>query len=241
MISISSAVGSRELLPLFNESAKLATIPFADFIFCGFNGKENPIIAIERKTVSDLTSSIISERLVGQQLPAMFDNAGTCYLMIEGKMECAKNGTVKGNYSKIAFDKLFKPLITLGEFLDLRIIYTFSEFDTVRKIEALYQYYKKPYSTHRSFFANHLNVPPVKKPISRITYLTRLLALIPFIGFVRASKISQQFDLHDFANYILHRDGFDITKIPGIGVSTKRQLDYFLNDVEKEKDENCLY
>ena len=72
MITVDNRTGSIELLPLFpKNTAKPGYLAFADFAFTG-RGYANGLpllIGVERKTTTDLLSSMTTGRLSGYQIP----------------------------------------------------------------------------------------------------------------------------------------------------------------------------
>ena len=87
MISIDNRTGSKELAPLFRPYGipiEVRKLDFGDLAFEGNGPKGRCLIAIERKTITELVQSIESRRLSGYQLPGMADVYDYAYLVIEG-------------------------------------------------------------------------------------------------------------------------------------------------------------
>lgn len=85
---IDTAVGSKELEPLIRRrGVKCELYPRlpADFalIGCGKNGADWKI-GVERKTLGDLGSSLLMNRLFGTQLPRMIEEYDRIWLIVEG-------------------------------------------------------------------------------------------------------------------------------------------------------------
>jgi ERCC4-type nuclease len=87
MIAIDTRTGSKELAPLFRPYGipiEVRKLDFGDLAFEGNGPRGRCMIAVERKTITELVQSIESRRLSGHQLPGMADAYDYCYLVIEG-------------------------------------------------------------------------------------------------------------------------------------------------------------
>jgi ERCC4-type nuclease len=91
-------IGSKELLPHFKPydvPVELSTLDFGDLAFWG-NGHDGPVlVGIELKNISDLVSSMRSNRLSGHQLPGLMNMYGFVIVIVQGIWQCGKNGEVE--------------------------------------------------------------------------------------------------------------------------------------------------
>lgn len=98
MILIDERVGSKELLPYFKPydiQVELAQLSFGDLAFWG-NGHDGPVlVGCELKNISDLISSMRSNRLSGHQLPGLMDNYGFVILIVQGIWQCGQDGSIE--------------------------------------------------------------------------------------------------------------------------------------------------
>ena len=103
MITVDSRTGSIELLPLFpKNTAKPGYLAFADFAFTG-RGYANGLpllIGVERKTTTDLLSSMTTGRLSGYQIPGLLNSYNAVYLIIEGIFRPNPNSKILEHYRK---------------------------------------------------------------------------------------------------------------------------------------------
>lgn len=91
MIHIDPRLGSGPLHALFlshrqRPPCSLTTLPAADFAFT-FSGPENlpALMGIERKTITDMMSSIRLQRLSGEQIPKLLDHYQShVFIVLEG-------------------------------------------------------------------------------------------------------------------------------------------------------------
>ena len=165
MISIDSRVGSVELVDhLPAELCNVTQLEFADFAFTGRGPKGVPwLVGIERKTVGDLISCIVSGRFSGHQVPGLLQNYNTVYLIVEGLIKCdLTNGVVKqrrgGGWEPVSYDsrqhschELIGYLNTITVKTGIMIWQTSSMRETAQYIKSLYRWWTvKDYDEHRA-------------------------------------------------------------------------------------------
>lgn len=98
MMRLDSRSGSGELMPLFRPyglEPVLSHLEFGDAQFSGHGPTGECLIAVERKKISDLVSSINNDRLAGHQLPGMARAFDYIYLVCEGIWRASRTGDVE--------------------------------------------------------------------------------------------------------------------------------------------------
>ncbi len=97
-IRLDDRVGSVELGPLFKPygiSPNVCRLDFGDADFFGNGPQGQCAIAVERKRINDLISSIQSKRLSGHQMPGMAKGYDYAYLIVEGIWRPAANDQIE--------------------------------------------------------------------------------------------------------------------------------------------------
>lgn len=204
MIFIDNRTGSKELYHHFqHNTAQLTNLDFADFMFVG-NGPQGPVtIAIERKVMSDLISSMTSGRLSGYQIPGLLRSYNYVWLVIEGiwqtsqKDSCIQTWTRKG-WQDYKFDGRFhksrdiiKYLLTISIKSNIRVWFTSNSKETVNFITALFRWWTdKEYEDHRSLIQEHEPIITFEKP----TLLKRLAKELDGVGSKKAGRVSKMFN-----------------------------------------------
>lgn len=187
-IYIANDVGSREFEPLLSKrgtACELVNKLPADFEIVGQGRGGVPWrIGVERKTLSDLCSSLVRDRLFGTQLPRMVQEYDRIWLLIEGVFRCGRDDAVEvwgweqrsgrqgwiGARSGLSWSQLQKWLMSydeavaawpapnagVGHGLRWR---TSTERETTEWLAGLLSWWGKPYHRHAGHIAIELDHP----------------------------------------------------------------------------------
>lgn len=205
MITVDSRIGSAELFKLFpSGTAKVGTLAFGDFAFMG-NGPTGPLfIGVERKTISDLITSLNTDRFIGHQLPGLSNMYHRVYLVIEGYarpsprdhvLEWRVNGewecqTHNASSKPIMYSDFIGRLHTLTEMANVRVIHTDKPITTVQHILALKRWWDKPWDQHMSLCAIY---EPLPVTMAKPSLKRRFINVIPGIGWERSKAVADHF------------------------------------------------
>lgn len=165
MMIIDDRVGSKELLPLFQPydvNVQLGRADSGDIYWWG-NGHDGPtMVGVERKVISDMISSMRSNRLSGFQLPKLLDTYGWVYLVLEGVWQCGDGGEIivlagrnwiplRVGSQPVLFRELDHYLATLEHRCGVTVKYTSSPKQTVSWLVSRYKWWTdKEWDEHRS-------------------------------------------------------------------------------------------
>ncbi len=161
-LRVDDRIGSAELAPYFAEYgivAKLCRLEFGDFCFYGNGQHGQCVIAIERKRVNDLISSIQSKRLSGHQLPGMAAMYDYGYLIVEGGWRPGSNGQLeiydKGRWypafvGQLMYRQVDNYLSTLELITGMIFRRTHNAYETAAVIVDLMRWWDKPWADHHS-------------------------------------------------------------------------------------------
>lgn len=170
MIYVDDRVGSGELVELFESGLAVAKtrLNFGDFYFLGKGNEGYPVpIGIERKTISDLITSMVSGRLAGHQLPGLLNSYVVVYLVVEGiwrrekgtgaleVLNCGRWQPYQYGYRTYRHSDIFKFIHTLAIMSarsGRRFIYipTSTKQETVDAVTDLYKWWTcKDFEEHR--------------------------------------------------------------------------------------------
>ncbi len=161
-LRIDNRIGSVELAPLFQSygiKPIMCRLEFGDLEFHGNGQHGTCAIAVERKRINDLVSSIQSKRLSGHQLPGMARQYDYAYLIVEGVWRPAENGQLEirshGSWSQaycgqVTYRQIDNYLSTLE--IKSGMIYrrTYNELETVAVIVDLMRWWEKEWDDHHS-------------------------------------------------------------------------------------------
>lgn len=204
MIFVDPRTGSKELMPLFLQQQiafESQSLEFGDCAFIG-SGPDGPaFIGIERKGIRDLASSLMSQRLVGHQLPGLLRSYHFSWLVVEGSwrvntdtgfVEVPRQREWVTLEPRFTGDTLENWLLTLELRGGVRVRLTYNPADTARFVGALHTWWtKKDWQDHRSHLA--LYTPP-DAAILDLPSLTRRWAFaLPGIGMERAKDVEAAF------------------------------------------------
>lgn len=109
-IALDNRTGSKELAPLFlpyGIQPRVGRLDFGDVAFEGNGPRGRSAIAIERKQMEELITSIQSKRLSGFQLPGMADAYDYGYLIVEGLWRPGAYGEMQIGRGSLDTEKTF--------------------------------------------------------------------------------------------------------------------------------------
>lgn len=230
-----TAVGSRELEePLAALGAKprpVARLP-ADFeiVGCGRDG-QTWRIGVERKTLSDLGSSLLMDRLFGTQLPRMLKEYDRIWLIVEGvfrrggddcievwgwDVRARKQGWVPSrvplSWSQLqgwmmSYDEAVSvwkaPTAGLGHGRRWR---TGNVIETAAWLAQLLRWWSKPYHRHSGHLAieedRPMNGGRIHAMLHQPTRVQKAAYVLPEIGALTAKRIGRRFNsLQEFYRF----------------------------------------
>jgi hypothetical protein len=179
VLYVDTAVGSKELEPILRRrgvNCRLFPRLPADFALVGSGPKGAEWkIGVERKTLGDLGSSLLMNRLFGTQLPRMVEEYQRIWLVVEGifrpgdddAIEVWRPGRrgVAGSWSlarvPLTWSQLQGWLLSFDEATNGkgRRWKTSSETETALWLGALLRWWSKRYERHAGHVAIELNLP----------------------------------------------------------------------------------
>jgi len=218
-------VDSREPRALYDNIKKLlpdtqrATLQAGDYMW------ESPILGlvlIERKEVSDLVASVISNGLT-EQARKMAAVAKMSILLIEGWMTCTYDGSIrtKSKVWRVRWNYLQNYLLGIqshGFYLD----YSPNQTMTVRRIVSLHEWSNR--EEHESL--RGISIPPGAKydPL-------KILSSFPGFNIVLADRMWKQFGT---LRNIFNADWKKLIEVDGIGDVKAKSFTEVLDEVESK-------
>jgi len=228
LIYVDSRTGSIELLSLFPKNTAESTyLEFADFAFIakGYVDGSPLLIGIERKTTTDLLSSMISGRLSGHQLPGLRNSYNVVYLIIEGIwranpyskiLEHYRNGkwvAIRLGQREFMAREIYNYINTLTTICGINCWRTQNKLETVAWIMSTYHWwcdkYLEEHTSHKKAHKPFIEIMTKKLPL-----LQRVAGELGGIGFKRSRDVSKHFN--SLIEMVL-ADSKEWEKIPGIG------------------------
>ena len=228
MITIDSRVGSGELLPLFPKgSAKLGYLDFGDFAFTGKGYTDGLplLVGVERKTTTDLLSSMTSGRLSGRQVPGLLNSYNSVYLIIEGIWRPSPHSRILQHYRngqwvpirlggrEFMTREIYNYINTLTTVCGINCWRTQNKHETVAWLMSTYHWWcDKSMEEHRSHKQAHK--PFVQLMSKKLPLLHRIAGELSGVGFNRSKDVAGHFN--NLIEMAL-ADEKEWRKIPGIG------------------------
>lgn len=230
---IDSRVGSKELQPYINPAITptLCRLEYADVSFFG-NGYDSPNdipnlvnIGIERKTITDLISSIESGRLSGHQLTGLINSYNYVYLLVEGLWQSNPKTGILEIYKAHkwqAFEhgrphtgtEINNYLNTLAVKCNVKIWRTSDIRQSGRWISDLYLWWQKSWDKHKAHQQSYQEPEEIAPLIPATPMQNMLKAGIKNLGWKKARIVSEEFPtMLDLAL----ADVKVLTALPGIG------------------------
>lgn len=202
MIQVDPRVGSRELLKYFTKNkAVISGELSADFEFLG-NGPDGVCnVGIERKQMMEFIADF--PRFANNQLYNMLQVYDFCYLALEGPYQPTPDKHIEvwetdhwnnrlHNDKVPEFKTFMGRVYTLINRCNFHVIHTVNEMHTAYAIEALYNWYQKPWDTHTSYNIEYTPPPPPAMP--RVpTIMEKMLVQIPSVGWTKAIAIAAEY------------------------------------------------
>lgn len=197
MILVDRRVGSVHYAKSLSPS-QVEELQYGDIAFDSTGGK---LVGIEVKKINDAVNSLLSGRLADHQLPGMLQLYDCSYLIIEGYYRCdPESGLIQGwrggRWSDLtagrqrltwsALDNWLTSMETLG---GLRVRRTTTEAETVRTIQALYNWWQK--DEHKSLRV--FNTAADAAAIDRPGFERRVAKELPLIGWERSKDVVKHF------------------------------------------------
>jgi len=226
-ITIDNRAGSKELFPLFPDGiAELGYLEYSDFAFLG-NGENEEVVkvGIERKTITDMLNSMVTNRFSGHQLIGLTRSFNVAYLVLEGLwrpnsetelIEQYKRGNwriIKLGSRTFGYLDIICYLNTIVIKTGIKVFQTANEFETTRLVLAIRHWW-----IHKKF-DDHISHLRSKKPkfvrFHKPNPVHRVVEqVVPGIGFKKALEIGQNVNtVEDLVNH-----GIDeLQEIKGIG------------------------
>lgn len=236
--------GSKELgIPLLKLDAphEITTLDEGDIAFVG-NGPDGACpIGIERKTISDLAQSLVSNRLQAVQLPRLMLAYSYAWLVVEGAWRVDDHGYVelpggrdKGGAHRwyrmqpwLKADMLFGWLFSVELRGGIRVRTTRSLDDTARFLVTLRDWWTtKLWHEHRSHLA--LWQPPDAGIFERPSLVRTWAAALPGIGFDKSKLVDQHF--HSALELACASEA-EWRTIPGVGKTISHSVVTLINRV----------
>lgn len=233
---IDPRAGSGDLAPLLKQrgvkEVSLTQMAYGDVAIDG-NGPEGMPIAVgvEVKKLDDLLQCIGNGRLVGHQLPGMFECYDVVWLLIEGIWREGREGLIEvprgggwmpvraANGSGMALS-LRGFTMTLEHKLGVKIMWTGTRGQSVDWLYHLNRWWTaKEWEEHKAHlqFDNSQAIALLRKP----TLVQRMASQLPGIGADRSKKVAKRF--HNVVDMVMagHKDW---QEIEGIGKQTAINL-----------------
>lgn len=211
MLLVDDRAGSRDLFGPLNmckgvPDVQLTRLEAGDIMFMGHGPTGDWLIGIEHKTVSDIVSCVKDSRFAGFQLPKLLESYDASYLMIEGRYSqkeldgeifvARRKGASK--HHGITYEA-FNGWICSMESSGLRIRQTHDKADSAAAIVAIYKWWSKDWTAHKSLKAIHVK-PPETQPtgISFVrrepTNVERMLTnIVTGLGWDKAAEVAKCF------------------------------------------------
>jgi ERCC4-type nuclease len=191
----------KTLRNLFRKEAEVKQLAYGDFAFSG-NDEDGPVfVGIERKTWTDLVTSLTSGRLISHQIPGLCNTYNHRYLLIEGMWKnerktgllMVKNGR---GYRYVGMDRywmskdVFGWINTLCIKGGLNLVMSNNIYATAAIVTALHTWWAKPYSSHKGLDGfKRMEGTGMVKP----TLFRRVAAELPGVGWDRSQKAVRHF------------------------------------------------
>jgi len=230
MVYIDDRVGSKELHPYLVDRVpcSLSRLAYGDLAWVGNGSGGLPVnIAVERKTISDLCSSITSGRLSGRQLLGLLNTYSHVWVLVEGiwraspvdgMLEVYKRGgwtPLKRGPNRWMADTIYNYLATLSVLCGVRVWQTNTIQESGQWIVALYRWSRKEWSEHHA----HQSFCEIPVRGSRVSLtepgiVQRVAGQFTGIGFEKAARIAERFKT---VRELVSANTTDLCEVEGIG------------------------
>jgi hypothetical protein len=197
----------------------------ADFAFEGQGPHGSMLIGVERKKVKELIQSIESGRFEGDQLPKMLKTYEQSWLIVEGVWrpnpqsgvleEMAGGGWRDMMFGRkgFAFCQLDNFLTSLQARVHLMVKYASTVTDTAHTVKGMWQWYRKPWSSHKSGLVIYTPPPPAALFLAP-GLVRRVANQLEGIGWEKSAAVAARFET--VLDMVVATEK-DWASIPGIG------------------------
>lgn len=246
MILVDSRSGSRELLPYLKAlrtPAKHTMLEYGDFAM-KLRGPDDELVTVglERKTLSDLVTSIQSGRLSGHQLPGLVKAYDFPLLIIEGTWRPAVDGSIEVLFTpknqkpekkefgfwlpfrgQMLYSAVSRALFTF--LLKARVpwIRTMGVRETAQVLFDLHQWGQKGWDEHRAHLGTDRTFDPRPDRLlwREPNFVAQVARSFPGIWDVRSEAAAKQFaTVEEMVNAPIE----DWVRIDGVGLPTATRL-----------------
>lgn len=202
---VDDRLGSRELckpLCTMGVPAKILRLDYADVSFQGL-GPHGPVrVAVERKTVGEILSEGHggAERFARRQLPGLLAHYDYVWLMVEGYTTIDPHSGIlmSGRYEagfgphRHLYSNYKKRLLSVAIRAGVHVETTQSFRESVHFLHTLYEWWQKPYASHKSI----LHVDRTETEVAILderTIKRQVLAQLPGVGWERSKQVAKYF------------------------------------------------
>ena len=231
MIVLDDRIGSKELQPYITKPCILDRLEYGDACFTG-EGPDGDLwlIGIERKTITDLVSSISTGRLSGHQLRGLLEQYSHIYLLVEGiwrsdpkskilqQLKGKKWMDVSLGTRRFTAREIHSYLNTMAVICGLTIWKTEGKRQSGQWLGDIYSWWQKPWAKHKSHKQFH--VPPVPMTVrkgldfSEPSTLWKMVKEIDGVGWKKGEEIAKHYgSMMD----LTHTTEEELQEVPGIG------------------------
>jgi ERCC4-type nuclease len=238
LIYIDTAEGSRELYQSFKpHEAELINLGFADIAFEGNTANGSGVIGIEYKKVNELVGSILSERLVCEQIPKLCQAVDVAYLLIEGYVrKDYRSSTLITLFGKtwqpykyssmVDYDRIYGTLLTMTEKCGVRVLFAGNKHDTVTQLRSLARWWSRSWKAHNSNIGFYMGISG--RQYGRVSLATKYATQLPGIGEEKAKWIGEYWGLKKFNEVVESLDRKAWEQVPGISERTSLRIINYL-------------
>lgn len=251
MIVLDPRIGSGELLSYFKPydvEVKVKQLYCGDCMWWGSGPSGPERIGVERKGLSDLVSSMRSNRLSGFQLPKLLAFYNWTYLLIEGVYRCGEGEVVEirsGGRSRmgrgsgsnwtalringkpILYREVDHYLATLQHRCGLNVCWAKDKEQTVAWIVSRYKWWEKEWGkhdAHEAIYAPYDHIIPARRgslTLKEVGPIEMVAAQLPGV----AKKAYEFRKVFKSARMVANADVGQLQRVEGIG--KKGALDIF--------------
>ena len=206
---------------------------FTDVAFSGVGEGGKPIlVAVERKTLSDLASCMNNGRLLQQIKKVQDYNTDVFALIVEGRYKCSSMPgeaglvTVPRGASWVplrpvtTFNRFTQYLVELAWLYGVLVMHSDNSAFTAAMIKAMFANFQRPPGEHKSM-DKFCSSAPMVALLSEPGLVRRVAKELPSIGWERSKAVSDRFPT--VAAMCAARVK-DWAAIPGIGAPTARRI-----------------
>lgn len=226
LLQIDNRIGSKELSPYISTPHELTRLQYGDVCFMG-NGPDNLpwSIGIERKTIMDLVSSMITGRLSGHQLIGLLNCYNKVYILVEGLWRTnPRSGLLERRVRsawtpvelgarRIMAKEVINYLNTLMVFCGVSIWQTSGLKQSGHWISSVYSWWQKPWEKHTSYAQFHVQAPPLAY-LTKPSVFHRMVKELTGVGWERGNLLTEKFkNLQELMTASMEQ----LQEIPGIG------------------------